>query len=140
MKNQRFIFGIFVLFAVLKVDAQGWRTDSPATNPPDFTKLSYEEARSAIIDETAKYRSPEYIANLLNQVRSGQLNPDNKAFAIDLLGMLQTTNADVIEFLIQNIDFERKRLEKPGGPNVFLKYPCEGALMRIGKPVVDILS
>lgn len=127
------------LFCLLNVTLVVHALDLPCvTNPPDFSKLSWEDARSASVDEQFKnVCRPAYITNLFNQVRSGKLNPDNEALAIDLLGKLRPTNSCIIEFFIQNIDFERKRFDKPGGPSTELKYPCEQALMNIGLPVVN---
>jgi hypothetical protein len=131
---KKYISLSLLLIVTLRVYAQNLPY---ITNPPDFGKLSWEDAKSAVVNEESKnVCRPAYITNLFNQIQSGQLNHDNEALAIDLLGYLRPTNSYIIEFLIQNIDFERKRFSLPGGPSTELKYPCEGALMKTGQPVV----
>jgi hypothetical protein len=134
---------IFLLVTMLGLHVQQSNASSDCvTNPPDFGMLSYQAADSAVYSEEdligRKVRKicPEYITNLINQLQYGQLRRDNKALAIDLLGALRPSDSNSIEYLIQNIDFERTNFDDPNRISTQLKYPCEGALMRIGQPVV----
>jgi hypothetical protein len=137
MANYLLFIAVFVLTFVTKVEAQNGTPTPCATNPPDFSKMSYKEADEASFSEAEKVTCPEYVTNLLNQLRSGRLNEDNKALAIDLLGKLHPNDLNAVEFLIENVDFKRKKFDLPTRISTQLKYPAEGALMLMGQPVID---
>jgi hypothetical protein len=110
MKNQ------IILFILLVVNLNSF-AQSSTTTPPDLRKLSYDDANKAIESEidligNGKIKiGPEYITNLLSQLRSNQSNNENQTLDIYLLGMLRTTNSEVIHFLIENIDFKATHLD-----------------------------
>jgi hypothetical protein len=114
-----------------------------ATNPPDFEQLSYQAANDAVNSESdlitvkkTKVICPEYIANLVKQLRRGHLSNDNKSIAIYFLGSFRPNDTDSIEILIENIDFRASRLDPKTDLTRWGKYPAEEALIKIGKPVV----
>jgi hypothetical protein len=134
---------MFLLFTMLGLHAQQSNASSDCvTNPPDFSRLSYQAADSAVYSEqdligrNMEKICPEFITNLMNQLQYGRLGRDNRALAIDLLGALRPSDSNTIEYLIQNIDFKRTKFDDPNRLSTQLKYPCEGALMQIGSPVV----
>jgi len=115
-----------------------------ATNPPDFIHLSYEEANAAVKSEDDSINamkaikiSPEYITNLIYQLQYGHLNNDNKTLAIYFLGTLRPTDADSIEFLIEDIDFRASRTDPLLAPLRWGQFPAQDALRKIGLPTVD---
>ncbi len=142
MKTHQIYFSFLFLAAVLIAHAQEPQTGC-VTNPPNFSKLSYNEAKIAVFSEEdliatgVKKICGDYITNLLNQLEYGHLTNDIKAVAIDLLGTLHPSDSNSIEFLIQNIDFERTKFDPPTRISTQAKYPAKEALMKIGKPVVD---
>ena len=112
--------------------------------PPDFSKMSYNEANGAVNAETdlivgrrTKQIGTEYIANLVNQLQSGQLNNDNKVLAVYLLGELRPSDTNSIEVLIENIDLKAKRFDLKTDLQRWGPYPAVEALVKIGKPVVN---
>jgi hypothetical protein len=114
------------------------------TNPPDFTKLSYDEASHAvdldddlIVATKVKKICPEYIENLVSQLRVDHLTNNNKTLAIYLLGILHPSDSTSIEVLIESIDFQTSKFDPKTGPMRWGQYPAEEALVKIGKPVVD---
>jgi hypothetical protein len=132
-----------LLIATIGIHAQNLAVISDCvTNPPSFMKMSYQEADEAsflesdLIERGARKICPEYITNLVNQLYSGRLNHDNEALAIDLLGALHPGDLRSIEFLIQNIDFERTKFDPPDRISTQSKYPAAEALVKIGQPVV----
>lgn len=133
---------VFLLISTFTLAAQG-TSPNCATNPPDFSKLSYESAKAAVYDEDsligrqAVKISAEYIYNLVQQLQYGHLSSDNKTLAIYLLGELQPKDTNAIEFLIENIDFKATKIEPPNSFPRWGKYPAEEALITIGKPVVN---
>ena len=134
----KYYISLFFLLTTFIARAQSSNINSDCdTNPPDFSKLSYEQAVQTLNAEEKKKICPEYITNLVNQLRYRQLNNDNKVFPIYLLGWFRASNKDSIEILIENIDLRVSKIEPLLGPARWGKYPAEEALVRIGKPVVD---
>jgi hypothetical protein len=137
MKNTSLLL---LLIITLDARAQNFGVASDCiTNPPDFGKMSYQMAGQVVNDELRKKLCPEYIKNLVNEIRQGDMG-GNKAPAIYLLGELRPHDEDSIEVLIENID-----LKSP--PNPLLaplrwgEYPAEEALVKIGDPtVIPILN
>jgi len=108
------------------------------TNPPDFSKLTYEEANKATYSETRRKTCPEYTANLVNQIRYGKLSNDNKVLAIFLLGELRPSDTNSLEVFIEDIDFKASRFDEPAAFPRWGLYPAEEALMyKVGKPAVN---
>jgi hypothetical protein len=125
-----------LLVTAFNVRAQNFDvTPDCVTNPPAFSEMSYQVASQAVNDELRKKLCPEYIGNLVEEIRHGNLG-NNKVPAIYLLGELRPHDENSIEVLIENID-----LKSP--PNPLLaplrwgEYPAEEALIKIGKPVVE---
>ena len=138
---KKYISLTLLLLTGMCIRAQQSQVDCIA-NPPDFSKMSYNEANetsfteSDLIESGKKKICPEYVTNLVNQLRSERLSHDNEALAIDLLGAVRPSDSNSIEFFIQNIDFERTKFDDPNRFLTQSKYPCEAALMRIGQPVI----
>ena len=139
------IFLLCLAITAYRAEAQ----DSPnnsgcVTNPPNYGSLSYADADKAtdseanlIVSEKVKKICPEYITNLVKQLRYGHLTTDNKVLAIYLLGELQPSDTDAIEVLIELIDLKATKSEPPGRPPRWPEYPAEGALMTIGMPAAN---
>lgn len=112
------------------------------TNPPDFQSLSYDKAYEAMTYDEAwrlKEVCPEYITNLVNQIRSKKIPSDNMGPAIYLLGVLRTTNSMAIEALIDIIDFKATKLEPKSRIRGWGEYPVVDAFWYIRKPAVEPL-
>jgi len=112
------------------------------TNPPDFQSLSYDKAYEAMTSDEAwrlKEVCPEYITNLVNQIRSKKIPSDNMGPAIYLLGVLRTTNLTAIETLIDIIDFKATKLESKDSIRRWGEYPVVDAFWYIRKPAVEPL-
>jgi hypothetical protein len=133
MKN----IGLTLLLVIaFNTRAQNISVDSNCvTNPPDFSKMSYQVASQTVNNELQKRICPEYIKNLVEEIRYGNLG-NNKVPAIYLLGELRPHDENSIDVLIENID-----LKSP--PNPLLaplrwgEYPAEEALVKIGKPAIN---
>ncbi|MGH7976620.1 MAG: hypothetical protein ACREDS_00530 [Limisphaerales bacterium] len=145
---KKYISLILLLAISIVVKAQDSQVNSDCfTNPPDFNKLSYDEANTVVDSEDdligrgIKKICPEYITNLVNQIRNGALNSDNKTLAIYLLGELHPDDTNSIEVLIENIDFKATKFDHILKTRISIKrwgsYPAEEALIKIGRPVVD---
>jgi hypothetical protein len=106
------------------------------TNPPDFKKLDYEKANQAVERDQLRQLCSEYVTNLVNQLRGGQLSNDNKVLAIYLLGWLRPTDSTSIQYLIDTVDFKASKLDSKTGLRRWGEYPAQEALMKIGKPTV----
>jgi|SRR5665213_1861403 len=145
MKKTSIIYCLItLLIVVINSRAQQVKSSSDcATNPPDFIHLSYEQANKAVnseddlISRGTKRICPEYITNLVNQLRHEYLSNGNETLAIYLLGELRPSGSNAIEFLIANIDFRTSKIEPNLHPARWRTYPAEDALMKIGKPVID---
>ena len=109
------------------------------TNPPNFTKLSFGEACEAANDEERQKICPEYITNLVSQLRQGHLSNDNQAAAIYLLGELRPTDSNSIQFLIENIDFKSSKMATSIGLVRWGCYPAQESLIKIGTPTVNAI-
>jgi len=136
MKHKTIYIPILLLIAVLNAIGQ----NAVTTNlPPDFTKMpSFKEMDAALnaVEDLKQTATPEYVSNLVFQIRQDNASDEAKVYAIFLLGKLHATNSTAIEVLIDKIDLKAPhqlalRLPPWG------KYPAEEALMKIGKPVVD---
>jgi hypothetical protein len=115
-----------------------------ATNPPDFGKLSSQEADEAAMSEELEILSSKiktvcagYFTNLVDQIRHGNLKNDNEVLAIWLLGELQPQDTNSIEALIENIDFKALKPDPATRVSRWGQYPAQEALRRIGMPVVN---
>jgi len=135
---------IIQLTITLGVHAQNLNVISNcATNPPNFSKLPYKEADEAafleddLIGREAKTICPEYITNLVNQLRYGQLDNDNKVLAIWLLGELHPIDANSIDVLIEYVDLKATKLDPKTRIRRWGDYPAEEALIKIGMPTVN---
>jgi hypothetical protein len=132
--------GLSLLLLIVAFNARaqnlGGKSDC-TTNPPDFVHLSYEEANKAVYIEERKTICPEYITNLVNQLRQGHLTNDNKTLAIFLLGTFRPTDTNSIEVLIENIDFRASKIDPLLGPARWGFYPAQEALIKIGSPTVN---
>jgi len=133
---------LFILLTTFHLHAQNC-----ITNPPDFIYLSYNEANATVKSEDdsigrgAEKVCPEYITNLVYQLREGHLSNDNKTLAIYLLGELHPNDTNSIEFLIENIDFKATKIDPPWAPRRWGEYPAEEALITVGQPaVIPILN
>jgi len=145
MINNCLLFCLAILMAVVtRASAQEWVNTSGATNAPDFSKLSYDEASDEALSESVhimgsktKKIGPQYIANLVNQLRQGNLDDDKKVVVIWLLGELRASDTNAIEMLIKNIDLKASKLDPLLRIRRWGEYPAEEALENIGMPVVD---
>lgn len=115
-----------------------------ATNPPDFGKLSSQEADKAVMFEDTdillhktKTVGAEYFTNLVNQIRNGKLQNDNEVLAIWLLGELQPKDTNSIEALVAIIDFKALKFDPATRFIRWGLYPAQEALIKIGTPVVN---
>jgi hypothetical protein len=112
-----------------------------ATNPPDFTKMSYKEADEAswkednLIGTGWKRICPEYVTNLVNELRTGQLDNDRKVLVIWLLGefwlygKLQAADTSTVEVFIEYIDLKATKFDPKGRARRWGDYPAQEALM-----------
>jgi hypothetical protein len=141
---KKYISLIFLMAATIITNAQN---SDCVTNPSDFSILSYDKASAAVDSEDdlivwrkIKKICPEYIANLVNEIRQRQLNADNKVLAIYLLGELRPSDTNSIEVLIENIDLKATRFDHLLKTRISIQrwgeYPAEEALIKIGQPVV----
>lgn len=145
--NTKSIIPIALSAQLLVLAAQAQNSPSGsgcATNPPDLVNLAYKAANEAVNSEVdsitwSKTRRicPEYVTNLINQIRYGTLSGDNKTLAFYLLGQLRPSDTNSIEFLIQNIDFKATRVDPKLRFPRWSDYPALDALIWIGKPVVE---
>jgi hypothetical protein len=109
------------------------------TNPPDFSKLSYEQLSQAVDEEERKTICSEYITNLLVQLQDAGLSNDKKVLIIYLLGELRPRDTNSIEVLIRYIDLKAPKIELKTRPPRWGRYPARDALVKIGKPAVNIV-
>jgi len=128
-----------------------------ATNPPDWGAMSYREADEASSKEANlicigwKNICPEYITNLVSQLRDGRLDNDRKVLAVWLLGELwlfskvQPSDTMSIEVLIEYVDLRATKFD----PNMRVArwgdYPAQEALKykvrkRAANPVLQKLA
>jgi len=136
---------ILLITTALGLGAQNLGANSDcATNPPDFITLSYEEANNAVKSEESsilgkrtKKICPEYITNLGNQLRRGDLRSDSKVLGIYLLGTLHPGDTNSVEVLIQYIDLRASKFDGKSAVRRWGEYPAAEALMKIGKPAVN---
>jgi len=132
----------YLLVTAFGLQNQDWM-NSCATNPPDFSKLSYAEADKAASEEYnsigigQKKICPEYIPNLVNQLRNGQLNSDEKVLAVWLLGVLRPADTNSLAILIEYIDLKATKFDFKTRLPRWGDYPAEEALIGIGKPAVS---
>jgi hypothetical protein len=136
MKRKLICIPILLLIALLNTIGQ----DAAITNlPPDFTKmLSYREMNAALnaVEDLKPTATPEYVSNLVFQIKQENASDEAKVYAVFLLGKLGATNADAIKILIDKID-----LKAP--PQIALRlppwgqYPAEEALIKVGQPVIE---
>lgn len=117
-----------------------------ATNPPDFINLSYDAASDAVNSEAmaiagSKWKKicPEYITNLAQDIQSKNLENDKKVLAVYLLGILQPTDTNAIQVLIENISLVATRYDKGFHGMRWGYYPAEEALERVGKPSFPLI-
>jgi hypothetical protein len=108
-----------------------------ATNPPDFNKLSFQDANAAVVADVRKQVSTEYITILVDKIRHANLNPTNKVFAIYLLGMFHSNDTNAIEVLIESIDFKAVFRDYNLDVSRWGMYPAQEALIKIGRPTVN---
>jgi hypothetical protein len=135
---KKYIGTVLLLIMTLRAHAQNVAaTSNCVTNPPDFAKLSYEEASEALEPEARKEICPEYLTNLVSQIRHGNLSNDNKTLAIYLLGTFHPKDTNSIEALVECIDFRASRFDPKTRISRWGEYPAEEALTRIGGPVIN---
>lgn len=129
---------VSILFLMAMLNAIG--QNAVTTNlPPDFTKMaSYKEMNAALnaVEDSRPTATPEYVSNLVFQIKKESASDEARVYAIFLLGKLHATNSTAIEVLIDKIDLKAPhqlalRLPPWG------EYPAEEALVTIGKPVVE---
>jgi hypothetical protein len=106
------------------------------TNPPDFSQLSYEDAGRALNKEVRKKIAPEYVTNLVNQLRKRDLASDKKVFVICLLGELRPTDKNSMEALIDDVAFVPPQADDHTWKR-WGSFPSAKALTDIGMPAVD---
>src|ERR1035437_772729 len=127
-----------ILFFMQMLNAIG--QNAITTNlPPNFAKMaSYKEMNAAldIVMDLKPNATPEYVSNLVYQIKQNDVLDGAKAYSIFLLGELRTTNTTAIEILIEKIDLKAPRQLALRLP-LWGKYPAEEALAKIGKPVVN---
>jgi hypothetical protein len=137
----KYIIIVVILLAAVAVPAQDVHsfTEGCLTNPPDFGKITYDEADRLVRSEHRKVVCTEYITNLVFQLQSGELKSDNKVLAIYLLGCLRPQDTNSIEVLVMNIDFQASVFDLAGSFPRWGKYPAEDALIKIGASTVEPL-
>lgn len=135
------IIYILVLIGMLNAKAQNSivASENYSIKPPDFTKMpSYKEMNAALdaVVELKPMATPEYVSNLVSQIKQDNASDEAKVYAIFLLGELRATNTTAIEILIEKIDLKAPRQLALRLPP-WGEYPAEEALIKIGKPVID---
>jgi hypothetical protein len=142
-KHQLFVAAL-IIFANLVAGAQELGIAAYETNPPDFVKMSYSTASAAVdseLNDIMGYKTkkicPEYISNLVSQIRNGNLNNDNKILSIYLLGALGPSDTNSIDVLIEYIDLKALRFDPAFGTRRWGEYPAEEALVKIGEPAIS---
>lgn len=115
-----------------------------ATNPPDYSKLTFSEAdvatkaeEQSILGTRIKRICPEYITNLVFQLRSGSLNESNKVLTVYLLGMLHPDDSNSIEALIECIELRATVFDPKTAIVRWGYYPAQEALIGIRKPALN---
>ena len=145
MKNiNRYNFILLLLLHPFVLRAQPVASNSSyATNPPNFSQLSYDQADKAINDDALQIRilhvktvGPEYLLNLVSQVRHGNLSDDKKVLAIFLLGEIAPSEINSIETFIENIDLKALKLDPKTGFPRWGTYPAKEALFKSGKAAI----
>jgi hypothetical protein len=139
-----FIRCVFLLLvAISNGHTQSFLALSTITNPPDFSRLSYAEADSAVrvdaenISSGWKFSS-EYLTNLLYQFQQGKLSNRKKVLCAWLIGELRPNDTNSIECLIENISLEATNFDDVRlGLIRWGNYPVQEALGKIGKPAVN---
>lgn len=128
----------------VEVGAQNWKFAPCVTNPPDISKLSYDEASDAVNSDVmdimgarVKNICHEYITNLVNEIRHGNLDDDKKVLALYFLGALHPSDTNSIEVLIEYIDLKASRFDPAISPRRWGEYPAEEALIVIGFPSIN---
>ena len=142
---------VLLLAAICTSRAQDLGVKWPsATNPPDWGKMSYEEADAAsrsednLICNGWKRIGPEYVTNLVGQLRSGRLDNDRKVLIVWLLGefwlsgKVQAADTSTIEVLIEYIDLKATKFDPKVSPPRWGNYPAQEALMYgVRKPAAN---
>jgi hypothetical protein len=138
-----------IVFSILtlRVAAQNSAMNSDCTtNPPDFSKLSYEAASDAVNFENDSILSthekkicPEYITNLANEIQQGNISDEKRVLGIWLLGSLRPNDTNSVEVLIKYIDLRASRFDPKTRIRRWGDYPAEEALIKIGEPTVNPL-
>jgi hypothetical protein len=122
--------------------------NAEVARPPDFTKLSYDEASIAvdakvasIVVQHSRKPGPEYFESLDIQLQYGHLKNDNKVLAIYLLGELRPANLASINILIDNIDLKAEKLDRILKFGISIvrwgDYPAKEALIKIAQPSIN---
>jgi hypothetical protein len=128
---------IYLLAGLSALQAQYFaRLSQCATNPPDFSVLSYDEADRMVDKETRKKICFEYITNLVIQLRHDGLSNHKKVLVIYLLGELHSGDTNSIETLIEYIDLKATKQDEATRFIRWGHYPAEEALTKIGGPAV----
>lgn len=143
MKLKAIIATIFLI--ACSVNSQNQITNpSHAVLPPDFNKMSYDEANDAVNSECnlivarkAKKIDAEYVTNLVYQLRQGNLTDDKKVLVIYFLGELRPSDTNSVEVLLEYIDLMATRFDPKTDIQRWGLYPAEEALTKIGKPTVN---
>jgi len=116
------------------------------TNPPALETMPYQQASDAVSEELlhiqaikSKRIGPEYITNIVTMLRRGKLDVDTRVLAIYLLGELHPDDTNSVTVLIENIDLKAVKIDPPGSSARWGQYPAQEALIKIGRPTVDLI-
>jgi hypothetical protein len=143
--KQYSIQALLYLFVVPIVAlANGPATDARTiASPPNFANMSYGDADKAVYEilwsvlRKEKTVGPEFVPDLVDQLRHGKLTDEKKVLLIYALGLLHPTDTNSIEALIENIDLKAPHLDPAYGIPRWGQYPAAEALWRIGVPTID---
>ncbi len=105
------------------------------TKLPDFRVQSAEETDKAVDQVVKTYH--DALANVIGQLRDGNLANEGKVHAIYLLGQLRATAS--VAVLIDNIDLKARKVDPKGGIGRWGMYPAQEALAKIGNPAVNMI-
>jgi hypothetical protein len=106
-----------------------------AVKIPDFRTQAAEETNKAVDQIVKAYR--EIVADVLGQLRDGNLANEGKVHAIYVLGQLRATAA--VTVLIEDIDLKASKFDPKVGLGRWGSYPAQEALSKIGNPAVNMI-
>ena len=145
MKNYKVI--VFLLFPLILslAPATCHAGNECVTNPPNLCVLGQQEANTAvnwevylIAEKKTKKICPEYITNLVEELRNGNLDNAKTVLGIYLLGEMRPTDTNAVHYLIQHIDLKPLNPEsyESLGPR-WQDYPASEALVKIKEPSIS---